>query len=113
MHARKLLMFGLPSLQPDMYQESRLRIARASEAVGEAADADLIFAPANNPFVTAQELSFAVEAERPSGRGLSNLYLSPLGPKPQVLGFGLSYLRACVGQAAAIHFPYAGRYSRE
>src|SRR3546814_20794343 len=75
MHARKLLMFGLPSLQPDMYQESRLRIARASEAVGEAADADLIFAPANNPFVTAQELSFAVEAERRSGRGVSNLYL--------------------------------------
>src|SRR3546814_11297247 len=98
MHARKLLMFGLPSLQPDMYQESRLRIARASEAVGEAADADLIFAPANNPFVTAQELSFAVEAELRSGRGVSNLYLSPLGTKQQVSGFALFYLRDCEGK---------------
>src|SRR3546814_3958031 len=55
MHARKLLIFGLPSLQPDMYQGRRLRIARASGAVGEAADADLIFAPANNPFVRSEE----------------------------------------------------------
>jgi hypothetical protein len=112
-HAKKLLMYGLPSLQPDMYQQSRLRVARAAEAVGPAADTDLLFAPANNPFVTAQALSDAIEQERMSQRGLSNLYLSPLGTKPQVLGFALYYLTDCIGKAASILFPFARLYSRE
>src|SRR3546814_11427453 len=68
MHARKLLMFGLPSLQPDMYQESRLRIARASASEGEAAEADLIFAPANNPSATAQHPSSTVDLGTASAR---------------------------------------------
>ena len=113
MHTRKLLMFGLPSLQPDMYQESRLRVARAAESVGNAAEGDLLFAPANNPFVTAQELATAIERERKSSRGVSNLYLSPLGTKPQVLGFALYYLKECVGTETSIIFPFAARYSRE
>lgn len=109
--ARKLEMFGLPSLQPHMYEENRIRAAAAEEAVGPLPDRSVLFAPANDPFSTAQELHDRVVDERQ--RGLSNLYLSPLATKAQTLGFALYYLCECVGSASSMIFPFAEYYSRE
>jgi hypothetical protein len=109
--ARKLEMFGLPSLQPHMYEENRLRAAQAEEAIGPLPSRAMIFAPANDPFATAQELHDRLEDER--RRGVRNLYLTPLATKAQTLGFALYYLCECVGAAASVIFPYAEYYSRE
>lgn len=106
---RKIQMFGLPSLQADMYQENVLRANRAAEAVGVYQDC---FAPANDPFVTASVLSNTlqrIETRKP----ITNLYLSPLATKPQVLGFGLYYLYERQDTAASIIFPISLRYNRE
>ena len=109
--ARKVEMFGLPSLQPHMYEENRLNAAAAEEAIGPLPSASLIFAPANDPFATAQELRETVEHER--ARGLSNIYLSPLATKAQVIGFALFYLCELSGGPASVIFPFAEYYSQE
>ncbi|MFL5382252.1 MAG: hypothetical protein ACJ8GN_07025 [Longimicrobiaceae bacterium] len=109
--ARKLEMFGLPSLQPHMYEENRLRAAGAEEAIGPLPERAMLFAPANDPFATAQELHDRLTEEK--GRGFENLYLSPLSTKPQALGFALYYLCECIGTATSIIFPFAEYYSRE
>lgn len=110
--ARKLEMFGLPSLQPHMYEENRLRAASAEEAVGPLPSRSLLFAPSNDPFATAQEIHDRLKEERDMRR-IANLYLSPLATKPQALGFALYYLCECVGEPASIIFPYAEYYSPE
>lgn len=109
--ARKVEMFGLPSLQPHMYEENRFRAARADEAVGVLGDREHIFAPANDPFATAQELHERISLEE--SRGLFNLYLSPLATKPQALGFALFFLTERVGTATSMLFPFAEYYSQE
>jgi len=109
--ARKTELFGLPSLSPEMYQESVLRASNAAEAMG-GNEQDILFAPANDPFVTAQVIHEVVERERGRQR-LANLYLSPLGTKAQTLGFALYYLTECRGSAASVIFPFARHYTRE
>lgn len=112
--SRKIQVFGLPSLQADMYQENVLRASRAAESVGFSAgdETSNFFAPANDPFVTAsvlQEIVTTLNYREP----LTNLYLSPLATKPQVLGFALYYLTEQQNNAASIIFPFAGKYTRE
>jgi hypothetical protein len=111
---RKIQIFGLPSLQADMYQENVLRANLASEAVGAGAWdlANTRFAPANDPFVTASILQNTV-ARLEAKREITNLYLSPLSTKPQVLGFALYYLMERQDSAASIIFPFAQKYNRE
>jgi hypothetical protein len=111
---RKIQIFGFPSLQADMYQENVLRASLAQEAVGGSAGDDLnsFFAPANDPFVTAsilQEIVGTFSQKKP----ITNLYLSPLSAKPQVLGFVLFYLTEWQDRAASIIFPFCGNYTRE
>lgn len=109
---RKLQMFGLPSLQPHMYGESRRRVAAAEEAVGVLRSKSLMFAPANDPFATAQELHDRLKEEARQ-QGYTNLYLSPLATKAQTLGFALYYLCECVGTNTSMIFPFAEYYSHE
>ncbi len=111
-NSRKLQMFGLPSLQPSMYQESVISANRAAESLGSAAQDDVLFAPASDPFVTAQVLHDRVERER-ERRAVTNLYLSALGTKPQVLGFALYFVSECLESATSLVFPYAERYTQE
>jgi hypothetical protein len=111
-NARKVQLFGHPSLEPDMYQQSVIRAARAAEAVGVRGDRDVLFAPANDPFVTAQVLRERIR-EEDTKEPITNLYLTSLGTKPQMLGFALYYLTERQGTATSLLFPYARAYSRE
>ncbi len=111
-YSRKLQLFGLPSLQPSMYQESVISASRAAESLGSSAQDDVLFAPASDPFVTAQVLHERVERER-GRRTVTNLYLSALGTKPQVLGFALYFVTECLESSTSLLFPYAERYTQE
>jgi len=112
--ARKVRILGLPSLRADMYQQNVLRAELAAEQVGGNAleGIDTHFAPANDPFVTADSISNIVRRMR-ERKPISNLYLSPLATKVQTLGFGLYYLFECIGQPVSIVFPFCRSYSRE
>ena len=112
--ARKIQIFGFPPLQPDMYQENIIRASRASEAVGQpiGMEDNNHFAPAGDPFITANVLSSIVRAEGEKKR-ITNLYLSPLSTKVQTLGFCLFFLWECVGTHASILYPYCNNYPHE
>ena len=106
---RIVQMFGFPPLRADMYQENLLRV---SEAENYTDQTEPIYAPANDPFVTASVLKETVErVERVAE--IRNLYLSPLGTKAQVLGFALYYLGERLGTAASIIYPMTAMYSKD
>jgi hypothetical protein len=112
--SRKIQIFGLPSLRADMYQENVLRAYRAEEAVGRHTvdESSSYFAPANDPFVTAstlREIVNRINARKP----ITNLYLSPLATKPQVLGFAVYYLTEHRTAATSLIFPFCESYDQE
>jgi hypothetical protein len=107
--ADRVVIFGLPSLRADMYQQNRLRVHEASDSIGDTATAKF-FSPANDPFVAATVLSELVEKRDAKGR-ITNLYLAPLATKAQALGFVLFYLKECSGRAASILYPFSAKYS--
>jgi hypothetical protein len=109
--ARVVQLLSLPSLSADMYQESILRLDRTG-AADSGSGGEIIFAPANDPFVIASELSAKV-SELEEMKSLGNLYLCPLATKPQALGFGLFYLSELQGGPSSIVFPFARSYDRE
>ena len=106
------VLVGLPSLQPHMYQESKYRVQKASESIQHFRPRSFLYAPASNPFMTAQVLSSHIEKLRILKQDL-NVYLSPVGSKAQVLGFSWFYLSELVGTASSVIFPYAPRYEKE
>ena len=112
--ARKIQLFGLPSLRADMYQENVLRAHRAESAVGTPIhdESSNFFAPANDPFVTAAVLQEIVTGLQQRGR-ITNLYLSPLATKAQLLGFALYYLAECRNAPVSVLFPFCAAYDRE
>jgi len=109
--AKKIQLFGLPSLQPDFYQENIIKTEKASEELGHPNFNDFdfnIFAPANDPFATAQELKLFIE--KINGRKkITNIYLSPLSTKAQALGFALYYLWECENEAVSIIYPFCNK----
>lgn len=114
-NARKIQMFGFPSLSADMYQENVLRAQKASESVGGApggANPDNYFSPANDPFVTADVLRNIVNRIS-SLRPITNLYLCPIGTKAQTIGFTLYYLTERRGGPTSIIFPFFEKYTRK
>jgi hypothetical protein len=115
--AKKIQVFGFPSLQADMYQENILRAYKAEEdsSTGRNAfiDSDhVILAPANDPFVTANQLSQFIQKEN-SKQVITNIYLSPLSTKAQTLGFALYFVGNCLNDPVSIIFPFSKKYSRE
>jgi hypothetical protein len=111
--ARKRQLFGWPSLQADMYQENIIGAEGAADSVGGAASpSSWLFAPAMDPFTTAQVLHDVTERERLSP-GVTNLYLAPTGTKAQALGFAVYYLTECKNAAASLIVPLASHYPRE
>ena len=112
--SKKAQIFGLPSLRADMYQENVLRAYRAEEAVGRHTEdqSSSYFAPANDPFITAcvlREVVATIGARRP----ITNLYLSPLATKPQVLGFAVFFLTEQRNSATSLIFPFCEAYNQE
>lgn len=113
--AKKVQLFGFPSLQPDMFQQNILKAYKAEEesSLKSFNDKDLtLYAPANDPFVTASVLCEFVEKEN-SRKKITNLYLSPLSTKAQTLGFALYYLSECLTGPVSVIFPFCNYYSKE
>ncbi|MFT4100452.1 MAG: hypothetical protein QM674_05305 [Burkholderiaceae bacterium] len=110
--SRLIQMLSLPSLSADMYQESILRLDRTGSIFNQDMEDRMFFAPANDPFVIAAELSEKFQ-EILNRTPAANFYLCPLATKPQALGFSLFYLRELVDSAASIIFPFARHYDRE
>jgi len=108
-NAKKVQVLGLPSLRADMFQENLLRVELAQDYLG---NDERFFAPAHDPFVTAQVINEIVDRLN-AQRRITNLYLSPLATKAQVLGFGLYYLALCGKKPASIIFPVSTRYGKE
>jgi hypothetical protein len=110
--ARILQLHSLPSLSADMYQESLLRLERVSSSFASLPEAGQVYCSANDPFVVSAVL--AENVTRLERGGLTNsLYLSPLATKPQVIGFGLYYIKRKSTIPASMIFPYSSRYERE
>ncbi len=111
-HATIHQLIGFPSLRPDMYQQNILKTAQASENLGERAIREPIFAPANDPFITATVLSsFCKENDLLNND--SNLYFSPLSTKTQTLGFILFFLFELENTACSLIFPFFSNYEKE
>lgn len=107
-----LVLLGLPSLQPHMYQESQTRLAEAAESLNRFGDRSLLFAPADDPFATATVLQQRM-AEYERRHGAANYYFCPVGSKAQVLGFAWYFLTERRDGPASMLFPFKSRYSRE
>src|SRR5690606_3184686 len=88
---KKHQLFGFPSLQPDMYQENMLKIYDAKNTLNfeNINDPELnLFAPANDPFVSAQERMSSIDKNEKINK-IASIYLSRISTKAQALGFGL------------------------
>ncbi|MCY1557209.1 hypothetical protein D9M68_940400 [compost metagenome] len=109
--SRLVQLHSLPSLSADMYQESLIRLDRAS-VPSHPSDDQVFFSSANDPYLTATALSKAYSRLK-SMRNITNLYISPLATKPQALGFGLFYIRELESTPSSVIFPYSSKYSRE
>ena len=105
--ARKVVLLGFPPLRADMYQQNLLRMDRSRDAIGDVPPRWRYFAPANDPFVTADVLRRIVNE---SG-DVSNLYLAPLSTKAQALGFVLYYMAECRGRSAHVIYPFSAQYA--
>ena len=116
-NSNKYIFTGLPSLQPHMYQESVLKIKKAEEWTGTIPPQRRMYASASHPFIVAQVLHDLIddleEESAIRGDGPVNFYLSPVGPKPHVIGFAICYLRELEHKAASIIYPFAESYSGE
>lgn len=110
--AKLFQLRSLPSLSADMYQESILRLDKTPLADNPDMEDRVFFAPANDPFVVATELSDKLQQLR-ARKLVDNIYLSPLATKPQTLGFALFYLTELQNQPASIIFPFSTSYSKE
>lgn len=88
MQEKKVLLFGFPAISPGMFQENILRAHEAEAAIETECFKDMdsnIYAPAYDPFVTAQAISEYVEKQNKRAP-ITNIYLSPLSTKPHALG---------------------------
>ncbi len=104
-------IFGLPSLSLDMYQENRLSAYDALDYMEQTRGIESnYFSPAYDPFETAQTIDRIIKEFKKINSDFTNLYLSALGSKPQVLGFALYYLDNFVNKNAGFIFPYYNTY---
>ena len=114
----KIHLFGFPSLQADMYQENILKASKARENSASKGDSSfldndyIILAPANDPFITAQQIKEFVN-KRQAQKAITNLYLCPLSTKAQTLGFALYYIFENDTIPMSIIFPFSSQYNRE
>ena len=106
-------IFSFPSLSPDMYQQSAIRAARSGDkALADEWVSSRRFAPANDPFATAQVVSSVIRELDALSQW--NVYLAPLATKVQALGFVLYWLlEGRRRPATSILLPECTTYARE
>ncbi len=91
--AKQKVLIGFPSLQPIMFQENILNFQKASDELRmKENNFNPLLAPANDPFETAKTLNNYVNAYIKKVTNVKNIYLSPIGTKPQALGILLFYM---------------------
>lgn len=107
----KKLLIGFPSLRPDMYQQNLLKIHELEKYTTQ----DFIYAPASNPFITAQTIDKAVkDFKKNRSTQKAGIYLAPLSTKAQVLGFALYAIKNSSHEnEITIFFPHSTKYSKE
>lgn len=119
--AEKVLLFGFPALSPSMFQENIIRAHKAESSVkGTFRNIDSnIFAPAYDPFVTAQSIMEFIDNKRAILRkklesktaDFSNIYLAPLSTKPHAIGMALYYLwEKGWSKNITMLYPMCGKY---
>lgn len=110
---KKVLLFGFPAISPGMFQENILRAHEAEAAIGMECFKDMdsnIYAPAYDPFVTAQAISEYVEKQNKRAP-ITNIYLSPLSTKPHALGMALYFLwEHGFNKNISLIYPYCQQY---
>lgn len=111
--AKLLQLLSLPSLSADMYQESLVRLQKVADAPMRVPDEQISYVCANDPFATCLVLEKSISKFELAQGAITNLYLSPLATKPQVIGFALYYIREMIDQSTSVIFPYAKSYSKE
>lgn len=93
---KKVLLFGFPAISPGMFQENILRAYKAEEAIATECFKDMdsnIYAPAYDPFVTAQEINEYIQKQQKSNhKDFTSIYLAPLSTKPHAIGMALYFL---------------------
>lgn len=84
------ILIGFPSLQPIMYQENILNFKKIADELDiHASEFNPLFAPANDPFETANVVDKYVEEYIITHPNISTIYLAPLATKAQALGIQL------------------------
>lgn len=114
--SRKVQVLGFPSLHADMFQQNILKSYKAELEVlsGEfnLDSKEIILAPANDPFITAQAISDYIKKEERSVP-FTNIYISPISTKAQTLGMALYYTFEGYEKPASVIFPFCKKYSKE
>lgn len=108
---QKVLLFGFPSMSAEMFQENIISSYKAQEEL----DTDCfhsmegnLYAPANDPFVTAQVIKEFIESKK---NKTTNFYLAPVSSKPQALGIALFYVNEkCWEKNISILYPFCDKY---
>jgi len=109
----RVFVYGLPALQPGMYQESVLR-AEDDGATGFLRPdvSARRFAAAHDPYDFADQIvEITQQHEDVHGRDF-NLLMCPLGPKPQALGCALFFKAVWDDRPGGIYLPEILSYSR-
>ena len=117
-HAKIKPLLGFPSLQPIMYQENILNLIKSKNELGINENEELLYAPANHPFITAQVVSEYINAytKKYGLDEIKNIYLSPLATKAQTIGMTLFYIfekEKYKKEDISIHirYPFTNKYS--
>jgi hypothetical protein len=108
-HATKVEIFGLPSLQPDMYQHNVLKALGPDTPLPEETSDMRRFATACDPFAMATELSEII-ARHKSRDSNTRFYIAALATKIQTLGAALFYLTECEDSAVSLIYPFASAH---
>lgn len=110
---KKVLLFGFPAISPGMFQENILRAHEAEAAIGTECFKDMdsnIYAPAYDPFVTAQSICEYVEIQTRKAP-ITNIYLAPLSTKPHAIGMALYFLwEFGFSKSISLIYPYCQKY---
>lgn len=108
---QKVLLFGFPSMSAEMFQENIISSYKAQEDLNTDCFHSMegnLYAPANDPFVTAQVIKEFIESHKSR---TTNFYLAPVSSKPQALGIALFYINEnCWNKNISILYPYCVKY---